>query len=318
MYRDRFTKIVATLGPASSSRERLRALFEAGADVFRLNFSHGTQDDHRQRVDLLRALEKEYKHPIAILMDLPLFWDQALLARGVHKLRFHRDVPSRFAVLPRRGSEVRWFEAEPTYIYHVVNAWEEGDEIVLDAFRVVDPLPQGDPADGPLARMLAVLRLDARLHRWRFDLRTGATREEPLGELNTEFPTIDASRQGVATRYAYSPRIAAGEKTLLFDAIVKYDTRTGRTWTHELGPGRFASEAPFAARPGARDEDDGWLVSFVHDAGRDRSELWVLDARDLAAPPVARVALPQRVPIGFHACWVGADRLGEASRVAQV
>ena len=70
MQRDRFTKIVATLGPASSSRERLRALFEAGADVFRLNFSHGTQDDHRQRVDLLRALEKEYKHPIAILMDL--------------------------------------------------------------------------------------------------------------------------------------------------------------------------------------------------------------------------------------------------------
>src|SRR5438309_4286323 len=70
MQRQRFTKIVATLGPASSSRERLRALFEAGADVFRLNFSHGTQDDHRQRVDLLRAMEKEYKHPIAILMDL--------------------------------------------------------------------------------------------------------------------------------------------------------------------------------------------------------------------------------------------------------
>src|ERR1700750_581449 len=70
MYRQRFTKIVATLGPASSSPERLRALFEAGADVFRLNSSHGTPDDHKQRVDLLRALEKQYKHPIAILMDL--------------------------------------------------------------------------------------------------------------------------------------------------------------------------------------------------------------------------------------------------------
>jgi pyruvate kinase len=70
MLRPRFTKIVATLGPASSSPERLRALFEAGADVFRLNFSHGTQDDHRQRVDRLRAMEEEYKHPIAILMDL--------------------------------------------------------------------------------------------------------------------------------------------------------------------------------------------------------------------------------------------------------
>jgi pyruvate kinase len=70
MQRDRSTKIVATLGPASSSREKLRALFEAGADVFRLNFSHGTHDDHRQRVEALRALEKEFKYPIAILMDL--------------------------------------------------------------------------------------------------------------------------------------------------------------------------------------------------------------------------------------------------------
>jgi pyruvate kinase len=70
MRRERFTKIVATLGPASSSPERLRMLFEAGADVFRLNFSHGTPDDHKQRVELLRALEKQYKHPIAILMDL--------------------------------------------------------------------------------------------------------------------------------------------------------------------------------------------------------------------------------------------------------
>ncbi|WP_428663543.1 pyruvate kinase [Reyranella sp.] len=70
MFRQRFTKIVATLGPATSRPERLKELFEAGADVFRLNFSHGTPDDHKQRVELLRALEKQYKHPIAILMDL--------------------------------------------------------------------------------------------------------------------------------------------------------------------------------------------------------------------------------------------------------
>ncbi|HEY4169335.1 MAG TPA: pyruvate kinase [Reyranella sp.] len=70
MFRQRFTKIVATLGPATSTPEQLKALFEAGADVFRLNFSHGTPEDHKQRVDLLRAMEKQYKHPIAILMDL--------------------------------------------------------------------------------------------------------------------------------------------------------------------------------------------------------------------------------------------------------
>ena len=98
MYRDRFTKIVATLGPASSSRQQLSALFEAGADVFRLNFSHGTQDDHRQRVELLRALEKEYKHPIAILMDLQgpklrlgAFAKGPLELKKGHKLRFDME-----------------------------------------------------------------------------------------------------------------------------------------------------------------------------------------------------------------------------------
>ena len=66
----RSTKIVATLGPASNTPQILEEMIRAGVNVVRLNFSHGTQDDHRQRVDLLRALEKEYKHPIAILMDL--------------------------------------------------------------------------------------------------------------------------------------------------------------------------------------------------------------------------------------------------------
>jgi pyruvate kinase len=98
MQRDRSTKIVATLGPASSSREKLRALFEAGADVFRLNFSHGTQDDHRQRVDLLRELENEYRHPIAILMDLQgpklrlgAFAKGPLELKKGQKLRFDMD-----------------------------------------------------------------------------------------------------------------------------------------------------------------------------------------------------------------------------------
>jgi pyruvate kinase len=66
----RKAKIVATLGPASSDPAVLRRLFEAGADVFRLNFSHGTHEDHRKRYDAIRALEKETGRPIAILQDL--------------------------------------------------------------------------------------------------------------------------------------------------------------------------------------------------------------------------------------------------------
>ncbi|MEL0022198.1 MAG: pyruvate kinase, partial [Rickettsiales bacterium] len=70
MRRTHMTKIVATLGPASSSAEKIRELFEAGVDVFRLNFSHGTHEDHRASIDSIRTIEQESKRPIAIMMDL--------------------------------------------------------------------------------------------------------------------------------------------------------------------------------------------------------------------------------------------------------
>ena len=70
MQRRRKVKIVATLGPASSDPDTIAALFEAGVDVFRLNFSHGSHDDHRRNVETIRALERELHRPIGILMDL--------------------------------------------------------------------------------------------------------------------------------------------------------------------------------------------------------------------------------------------------------
>jgi pyruvate kinase len=70
MRRQRKAKILATLGPASSTRDQIAALFKAGADVFRLNFSHGAHEDHKARYDLIRELEEEFERPIGILMDL--------------------------------------------------------------------------------------------------------------------------------------------------------------------------------------------------------------------------------------------------------
>ena len=70
MRRHRHAKIVATLGPASSSPEMIRALFDAGADVFRLNFSHGSHEEHQKRYDIVRAIEQETGRPIGVLADL--------------------------------------------------------------------------------------------------------------------------------------------------------------------------------------------------------------------------------------------------------
>ncbi|MCK4939884.1 MAG: pyruvate kinase, partial [Rhodospirillaceae bacterium] len=70
MRRNRNAKIIATLGPGRSSEEEIANLFEAGADVFRLNFSHGVHDDHKRRYEVIRKLESRFSRPIGILMDL--------------------------------------------------------------------------------------------------------------------------------------------------------------------------------------------------------------------------------------------------------
>jgi carotenoid cleavage dioxygenase len=68
----------------------------------------------------------------AILNDFPLYWDPDMLAQGKHVVRFYKDTPSRFAIIPRRGQteDIRWFEAAPTFVLHWLNSYEDGDEIV--------------------------------------------------------------------------------------------------------------------------------------------------------------------------------------------
>ena len=87
----------------------------------------------------------------------------------------------------------------------------------------------------------------------------------------------------------------------LADALLKYDLeKPASPAVHPFGPNRIGGEGLFVPRPGASDEDDGWLLAFVHDEAEGQSELLVVDARELAAPPLARIQLPQRVPFGSH------------------
>ncbi len=251
----------------------------------------------------------------SILMDLPLVQDAAARAAGKYRIFYDRSLTSRFAVIARHGrpDQVRWFEAKPCYIYHVINSWEDGDEIVLDACRVKNPQHQST-FTSPLSNMLAYMRLDAQLYRYRFNLRTGQTIETELDDANIEFPSVDSRVMGRAHRYSYSMMLA-DEPTLRFDGLVRYDSRDDVKQEHRFGPGRWGSEAPFAPRDGSTGETDGYLVCFVNDVAAGRAEVDVFDAADVSAGPLARVLLPQRVPSGFHACWVRAEQLRQDGRL---
>jgi carotenoid cleavage dioxygenase-like enzyme len=149
-----------------------------------------------------------------------------------------------------------------------------------------------------------------RLHRWRFNLKTGQTREEPLDARILEFGMINQAVAGRKNRYAYSAVPEPG--WFLFRGLIKHDFETGTSEEIAFGPGRFGSEAPFAPRLGAIDEDDGYLVSFVADVENDRSECVLIDAKRFADGPVCRIILPERFCAGTHSVWANGDDIGMA------
>ncbi|MDG2531878.1 carotenoid oxygenase family protein [Caulobacter endophyticus] len=245
----------------------------------------------------------------AILNDLPVFWDAGLLERDIHAVRLHKGLPSRFALVPRKGGQPRWFEAAPTYVLHFLNAYEEGDEVVVDGYFQENPTPR-PLADAPeqYAHLMAYLdehSFRPKLHRWRFNLATGETVEQRLDDRVLEFGMFNQAWAGKPYRYAYSTTAKPG--WFLFDGFVKHDLVTGESWSLKLPEGRYASEAPFAGRPGATDEDDGWLVSFIIDENTGTSECLVVDARTMDV--TCRIALPHKISSGTHSVWAGRGEL---------
>jgi len=242
----------------------------------------------------------------AILNDFPLFWDPKLLAADIHLPGFHRDMPSRFAVVPRGGGldDIRWFEADPTFVLHFTNAYEDGDEIVLDGFYEGDPAPVDSLTSSKWEkafRFLALDRLQTRLRRWRFNLVTGTTTEEQLTDRITEFGMINAGYAGRGYRYIYAATGKPG--WFLFDGLVKHDLRTGVEEQFAFEPGVYGSETAMAPRVGGAAEDDGYLITLTTDMNADSSYCLVFDAARVADGPVCKLLLPERISSGTHSTW---------------
>ncbi len=110
---------------------------------------------------------------------------------------------------------------------------------------------------------------------------------------------------GQAYRFGYAAEFGDGGPSAI--GYRKYDMKTGASTAHELKNGRTGSEAVFLPAANASAEDDGYLLTFVHDPAHDKSELVILDASHLEKDPIARIHLQARVPHGFHGSWI-ADR----------
>lgn len=238
-----------------------------------------------------------------ILHDLPVVFTEAGLRNSMWQIKV-ADQPARFGVVPKngKGDQVRWFETETCYIYHVVNAWEDGDEVVMTACMMTPNGYPPNPAYGPYASMVNVLALNAVPVEWRMNMVTGEVKKRRLDDRIGEFPVVNLDYTGRKTNWSYHVSMAKQELQR-FSGLIKYDLNTGAAKTHDFAPGVGGSEPAFAPRVGAVDEDDGYVIVFTTDEATGASEVQVIAAKDFEAGPIARIPLPARVPAGFHGTW---------------
>jgi carotenoid cleavage dioxygenase len=213
----------------------------------------------------------------APMATLPYSWDDSY--------------PARLGLLPRNGEskDVRWFEIDPCFVFHTLNAYEDDGSVVIDVVRhdrMFATVLNG-PDEGPPT-----------LARFTVDLSANKVREDRFDDHAQEFPRIDERNTGRRHRFGYSIGFRDGEPG---DAVLRHDLAAGSTVVRKLGAGREASEFCFVAGDGSTDEADGVLMGYVFDRERGSSDLVMLDAETLE--DVATVHLPARVPAGFHGSW---------------
>ena len=238
-----------------------------------------------------------------IFLDFPITLDITRAMSGGLALDFEPEHGSRIGVVPRYGNDadVRWFEVETGVVVHTANAWDEGDEVVLQASRSKN----ADIAGAGTSEGNILEENQGKLYEWRINLKTGEVKERTLSDTPCDFTRVNDVYACYPTQYAYAG-VFNPVRPFTFDGVMKYDNQSGETTVYTYGEQRHGGEAVFAPSTNASAEDDGYLISFVHDEAINQSECVILDARNIANGPVATLKMPFRVPYGFHAGWVSA------------
>ena len=269
-----------------------------------------------QRVDAAGRLvhAERFEAPFASMMHdfivtdehvvFPVFPVTASVERamaGGPPLAWEPDKGTHVAVMRRDGSvsDIRWFETDPCYVFHPMNAFTDGSRIVAHVMQF-DEVPLFPNVDGtPTAPA------EARLTEWVIDLAdnsNGISRRQ-LDDIAGEFPRLDERFACSGYSHGYYAAVADGATGLSFNALVRHDFTHGRRSQYVLPGGDTTGEPVFVPRSKDAREGQGYLLSVVHRGGANRSDLAFFDAENLADGPIACAELPHRVPYGFHGNW---------------
>ncbi|EEF45838.1 9-cis-epoxycarotenoid dioxygenase, putative [Ricinus communis] len=248
-------------------------------------------------------------------------------------LKYDKTEYARIGIMPRYGNadSICWFDVEPCCTFHILNCFEDGDEVVEWGCRSLESIISGS-ADTNLEKFEWVsgrltytetveedkktLTKDelffCRCYEWRLNMRTGEVKGKNVTgtEFSLEFPMINGEFTGTKNRYGYTQVVDSIASSISglpkFGALAKLHFRGTATEVeyHKFEVKTFCTGATFIAKEGGLAEDDGWIVTFVHNEDTELSEVCIIDAKNFSDKPVAKITLPCRVPYGFHGAFM--------------
>ncbi|SCY91098.1 carotenoid cleavage dioxygenase [Novosphingobium aromaticivorans] len=236
-----------------------------------------------------------------LILDLPVTFSMAALVGGARfPYRWNPAHRARVGLLPREGTaaDVIWCDVDAAYVFHVANAFDNPDGTVTVDLAAYETMFAHGP-DGPNGKSLG-------MERWTVDPAARKVARKTLDAAPQEFHRPDERFFGQPYRFAWSMGLPAenAEDFLGHAPIYGYDLATGQRSAHDFGPGKIPGEFVFIPRRADAEEGDGWLMGYVIDLASETTDLAILDARNLAAPPLALIHIPCRIPPGFHGNWL--------------
>ncbi|MBM0740653.1 carotenoid oxygenase family protein [Phormidium sp. CLA17] len=251
-----------------------------------------------------------------ILFQNPVTFNPLNFLAGVRSaaecIQFHPNKPTKIVVIPRKNSgsqetaqqialpTSRTFETLSGFVFHHANAFEQGDEVVIDSVCYED-LPAVEPG-GDFRQTNFDAIAPGQLWRFQVNLQTGTVDRQLLEGRCCEFPVVHPAKVGRSYRYAYLAAGYAPTGNAPLQTVVKVDTQSSNRALWSAAPWGYVGEPIFVPRNQSNQptnaEDDGWVLVMTFDASRDRSDLVILDAHNLSE--VARLHLKHHVPYGLH------------------
>jgi carotenoid cleavage dioxygenase-like enzyme len=240
-----------------------------------------------------------------VFMEMPVvfsWWE--MIKGGALPFTWTERAPSRIGVMPKTGSskDLKWFDVDPAFVFHVMNAYEKGDDVLLDVARYDHIWVHGSSDfDYP-----------ARLSRYTLGMQTGRSSLQEISAQRMEFPQVNRQRTGRDYRYGYSLGVVVVgtgiNKHESIGSIIKHDTVSGDVQVFEMGDGALPGEPFFVPSSQGSNEDDGYVLSYVYSPDTHNTNLWIMDGHNISTV-LAKVQLQARVPQGFHGLWVPMEQM---------